>query len=78
MFGVASGDLKDSKIIPISDRVGQYFIRLVIDKNLAKKSDLAEVIFGKKITIEKSAFFDRDEEILCGFLTNQQKEQDIV
>jgi homoserine dehydrogenase len=77
-FGVKTEDLKDANIHKISDRVGGYFLKLVVNKDLAQKTNLAEVIFGDKIKIKKSVFIDKDEEILCGFLTENHKEQDIL
>lgn len=77
-FGVKTEDLKDANIHKISDRVGGYFLKLVVNKDLAQKTNLAEVIFGDKIKIKKSVFIDNDEEILCGFLTENHKEQDIL
>jgi homoserine dehydrogenase len=78
LFGVKFDQLREAKIIPISERVGRYFLKLLIDKNLAQKSNLAEVIFGEKIQIEQAIFKDRDEEILGGFLTDAQKESDLL
>lgn len=78
MFAVKSENLKDAKVAKIDERVGEYFLRLKIDKNLAQKSNLAEVIFGSKIKIMKSVFIDCDQEILCGFLTDSQKEKEII
>ncbi len=78
LFNVKSSDLREANIINISQRFGKYFLRLLIDKKAAQKGDLAQAIFGEKIKIEQAAFFDKNEEILCGFLTNEQKEEDLV
>jgi homoserine dehydrogenase len=78
LFGVKAAQLGEAKILPIAERVGEYFLNLVIDKSLAQKVNLAEVVFGSKIQIQKAAFIDRGEEILCGFLTQAHKEQDVV
>lgn len=77
-FGIKTADLKTANIDKISNRVGGYFLKLVINKDLAQKTDLAEVIFGDKIKIKNSIFIDKEEEILCGFVTEKHKEQDIV
>ncbi len=78
VFGVKTDDLKAAAISKISNRVGRYFLKLVVDKNLAQKTHLAEMVFGDKIKIEKSVFIDKEEEILCGFLTEKTKEQDVI
>jgi len=78
LFGVKSEQLIKAKVIPISERVGRYFLKLVVDKNLAQKSNLSEAIFGGKIKVEQATFIDKGEEILCGFLTETQKEQEVV
>ncbi len=78
LFGVKNSELFESKIIDISKRVGKYFIRLTLDKNLAREGDLAEMLFGEKIKIESAAFLDDENEIICGFLTDVQKEQDVT
>ncbi len=78
LFGVEASQLSESKLINISQRVGKYFLKLVIDKNSAQKTNLAEVVFGDKIKIEQVAFIDAGEEIVCGFLTDGQKEQNVV
>lgn len=78
VFGEKSDDLLEAKISKISNRVGKYFLKLLIDKERAKKGDLAEAVFGSKIKIEQSIFLDRNEEILCGFLTESLQESDLV
>lgn len=77
-FGVKTADLKTANIDKISNRVGGYFLKLLINKDLAQKTDLAEVIFGDKIKIKNSIFIDKEEEILCGFITEKHKEQDVL
>ncbi len=78
LFGVKADELKNIKISDISQRVGKYFIKLKVDKILAQKTNLAETIFGSKIKIEKAFFLDEGEEILCGFLTEEHCEREIV
>jgi len=77
-FGVKTADLKTANIDKISNRVGGYFLKLLINKDLAQKTNLAEVIFGDKIKIKNSIFIDKEEEILCGFITEKHKEQDVL
>ncbi len=77
-FGVKTSDLKTTNIDKISNRVGGYFLKLLINKDLAQKTNLAEVIFGDKIKIKNSIFIDKEEEILCGFITEKHKEQDVL
>lgn len=77
-FGVKTSDLKTANIDKISNRVGGYFLKLLINKDLAQKTNLAEVIFGDKIKIKNSIFIDKEEEILCGFITEKHKEQDVL
>jgi homoserine dehydrogenase len=72
LFGVKSDDLGEVNIGNISERVGKYFLRLFINKNLSE-----EKIFDGKIKIEQAAFFERGDEILCGFLTSEQKESEL-
>jgi hypothetical protein len=77
-FGVKTAVLKTANIDKISNRVGGYFLKLLISKDLAQKTNLAEVIFGDKIKIKNSIFIDKEEEILCGFITEKHKEQDVL
>ena len=72
LFGVKSDDLGEVNISDISQRVGKYFLRLFINKNSSE-----EKIFDGKIKIEQAAFFERGDEILCGFLTGEQKESEL-
>ena len=72
LFGVKSDDLGEVNISDISQRVGKYFLRLLINKNSSE-----EKIFDGKIKIEQAAFFERGDEILCGFLTGEQKESEL-
>lgn len=77
-FGVGANDLGEANISKLENRVGAYFIRLVANKELAQNGQIAQDIFAGKVEIEKSAFIDQDENILCGFLTKSHKEQDII
>ena len=78
MFSVKSADLLERKIAKISQRFGQYFLKILVNKNAAQKTNLAEEIFGSKIEVEKVVFLDKGEEILCGFLTGEQMEQNVL
>lgn len=78
LFGVENSKLSEANVINISQRVGKYFLKLVIDKNSAQKTNIAEVIFGNKILVEQAAFIDANEEIICGFLINSQVEKDVT
>ena len=78
LFGVEASQLTEAKVINISKRVGKYFLKLTVNKEAAQKTDLAQAIFGSKILVENAAFIDAGEEIICGFLTNAQKESDIT
>lgn len=78
MFGVKSVDLRQANVIAIEQRIGKYFLKLVVNKELAQKTNLAEAIFGSNILIEEVTFIDAGEEILCGFLTEVQQEKDII
>ena len=78
LFGVEASQLTEAKVIDISKRVGKYFLKLTVNKEAAQKTDLAQAIFGSKILVENAAFIDAGEEIICGFLTNAQKESDIT
>lgn len=78
LFGVKADELKNAKISNISQRVGKYFINLKVDKILAQKTNLSEAVFGSKIKIEKAFFLDEEEEILCGFLTEELLEENLV
>lgn len=78
LFGVEASQLTEAKVIDISKRVGKYFLKLTVNKEAAQKTDLAQTIFGTKILVENAAFIDAGEEIICGFLTDIQKESDIT
>ncbi len=78
LFGAANSELKQANIIDLAQREGKYFLRVIVDKNLAQKTDLAQAIFGDKIKVTKAAFIDKNDEIICAFLTDTQKESDVV
>lgn len=78
VFGIKTADIKETSVKDLSQRVGGYFLKLTVNKELAKQGDLAEKIFANKVKIQKSVFFDGEEEILCGFLTEKTKEEDII
>lgn len=78
LFGSQNSELGEANIISIAQRQGKYFLRLVVNKELAQKTNLAEAIFGNKIKVTKAAFIDNNDEIICGFLTEAQKEQEVI
>lgn len=78
LFGAANSELGQANIINLSQREGKYFLRVVVDKNAAQKTDLAQAIFGDKIKVTKAAFINKNDEIICAFLTDTQKESDVV
>jgi homoserine dehydrogenase len=78
LFNVKSEQLAEANIINISQREGKYFLRLLINKEAAQKTDLAKAIFGEKIKAEKAQFLDRGDEVLCGFVTDSQKEETVL
>jgi homoserine dehydrogenase len=78
LFNVKTADLADAKITDISDRIGKYFLRLTLNKELSKQDDLSERLFAGKIQIEQAHMINREEEILCGFITSEIKEKDLV
>lgn len=78
LFGVKNSEAKQASIINISQRQGKYFLCLTLNKNLAQKENLAAKIFADKINVSAAAFIDADAEIICGFLTDVQKESDVV
>lgn len=78
LFGAPNSELAQANIINLAQREGKYFLRVVVDKNMAQKTDLAQAIFGDKIKVTKAAFIDKNDEIICAFLTDTQKESDVV
>jgi homoserine dehydrogenase len=74
LFNAKSDNLGEANIGDISNRFGQYFLRLTIDKE-----SLAEnKFFGDKIKVKQAVFLNRDSEVLCGFLTENHKESEII
>ncbi len=73
LFGVKSENLAERSIAKISERVGQYFIRLNIVKEAA-----GEKFFADNIALVQAGFVDKGDEILCGFLTEKLKEIEVV
>lgn len=73
LFGAKSENLMERLIPKISERVGQYFIRLNIAKEAA-----GEKFFAENIKLIQAGFVDKGDEILCGFLTEKLKESDVV
>ncbi len=78
LFGVEASQLSEAKVVDISQRSGKYFLNLVVNKEAAQKTDLAKVIFGSEVLVENAAFIDAGDEIICGFITDVQKESDVL
>jgi homoserine dehydrogenase len=78
LFGVEFSKLSEAKLIDLSNRNGKYFIRVILDKANAQKGDLSKALFGDKIKITQASFIDNGEEIIAGFLTENQLESDIT
>lgn len=78
LFAAKVSQLKDVEVREISKRIGKYFIRLSLNKELAKQGDLAEKLFGKKIKIEQAHMINKEEEILAAFIIGETKEKDLV
>lgn len=72
-FGVRSADLVDVAVLNISDRVGKYFIKL----ELAKDSEL-DKNFLDKIGAQKSYFFEKEETVICGLISSEIKESQLL
>ncbi len=72
-FGVRSADLTDVSVLNITNRVGKYFIKL----ELVKDSEL-DKNFLDKIKAEKSYFFEKDESVVCGLVSGEIKEKDLL
>ncbi len=77
-FGAPNSQLSEANIINLDERCGKYFLRLTINKEVAQKTDLAAQIFADKIKINQAAFVDHDNDILCAFLTDSQKEKEVI
>ena len=77
-FGSLKEDLKTLEVADLKDRVGKYFVRLSVNKELAKEADLEKEIFKSEIKIERASFLDGEDEITCGFLTEEIKETSLL
>ena len=73
LFNTKSEELVEARIGDISQRFGQYFLRLSIPKESTKEN-----FFAGKINVKQAMFFDRGDEVLCGFLTEKHKESEIL
>jgi homoserine dehydrogenase len=78
IYGVKSADLVQKKIVDLAQRLGKYFLILTLDKELAKSDDFLEKIFANRVKFEKANFVDRNEEIICGFVTEEMREEELV
>lgn len=77
IFSASVNDLKDAKIQNINERFGQYFISLLLNKELSKEPNLYEKLFAK-IAIKQAHMIDSPEHILCAFITENIKEKELV
>ncbi len=76
-FGVKVADLKDAAISKIEERVGGYFVKLTLDKELAQTQKLDEK-FLQEIKAQKTYFEEMSSgEVLCGLITGDVKEKDL-
>jgi homoserine dehydrogenase len=73
-FGVPANDLIDVKVNKIEERVGEYYIRFVANKEFAKNSGFVKEVFGD--LIEKSVVKELgDEALLYGLKTKSVDEK---
>jgi len=76
-FGVKSLNLAEAKISKIEDRFGCYFIKLILDKVLAKEQKLTQ--FLSEVKVEKSYFAEGESgEVVCALLTSEIEEKNLV
>lgn len=60
-FGVRSEELKIVESIKIEDRVGEYYLRFLVDKDYAKNSDFIIKLFNNPSIIEQSIVKENDQ-----------------
>jgi len=78
VFNSKTSNLKEADIIDIKDRVGRYFLKVVVDKELAKTKNLATDLFAGKINIDQLVMKSQDQNIICGFLTKAKSESEVI
>lgn len=75
-FGAKSETLRDSQFSKIEERIGAYFIKLILDKNLAKEK--LDAKFLQEIKAEKSCFYENENDVVSGLITAEIKEKDLL
>ena len=75
-FVVKTSNLAEVRISKIEDRLGRYFIKLILDKKLAQEQKLDQQ-FLQNAKVEKSYFSARkvldgveNDEVICGLITS--------
>jgi len=77
LFSCKPADLQNANILPIKSRVGNYFIRLDIDR--ANGLYDLSTIFEGKIECKQASFIDLgNNKIACGIITDTATEQAII
>lgn len=76
-FGAKTENLHDAEFSKIEDRLGGYFLKLTLDKNLAKDQKLDEN-FLQNIKAKKSYFHENENNIICAIITDEIKEKDLL
>ena len=76
-FGVKVENLKTAKIKKIQERKGKYFLRVSFDKN-SKKDMILSNEFLEKIAAQQSYFYEKNDRIFCGIITDKIVEEDFL
>ena len=68
-------DLQELEIKNIENRVGDYFIKIVINKDsISKDRDFLQSVLSDEFHLDKSSYIDNGEEILAGFIVKNEQE----
>jgi len=79
LFNSKIADLKTVKIKDIKTRIGKYFIKFNFTKNHLGEKKFVEKNFKKIFNIEKIIYKKiNDEQFVCGLITDNIKEQDLL
>jgi homoserine dehydrogenase len=79
LFNSKLADLKTVKIKDIKTRIGKYFIKFNFTKNHLGEKKFVEKNFKKIFNIEKIIYKKiNDEQFVCGLITDNIKEQDLL
>jgi homoserine dehydrogenase len=79
LFNSQLADLKTVKIKDIKTRIGKYFIKFNFTKNHLGEKKFVEKNFKKIFNIEKIIYKKiNDEQFVCGLITDNIKEQDLL